>query len=110
MHSSLNYLIIFSQRPTNLQQAQQGVFEETNVFTSFAVPPEDEDLPYSYLPVPSMDFLKQELQDKIKVNLYLSIQFKRFKLFVDNGKGWCVGLVEDQILTVQWWFCLVYAP
>lgn len=49
------------------QQAQQEVFEDTNVFTSFAVPPEDENLPFSYLPVPSMDTLRHELQDRIKV-------------------------------------------
>lgn len=46
------------------------MFEETNVFTSFAVPPDDEDLPYSYLPVPTMDFLKQDLNDRIKVVIY----------------------------------------
>lgn len=49
------------------QQAQQEVFEDTNVFTSFAVPPEDENLPFSYLPVPSMDVLRHDLQDRIKV-------------------------------------------
>ena len=49
------------------QQAQQEVFEGTNVFTSFAVPPEDDSLPFSYLPVPSMDVLRHELQDRIKV-------------------------------------------
>lgn len=43
------------------------MFEDANVFTSFAVPPEDENLPFSYLPVPSMDILRHELQDRIKV-------------------------------------------
>lgn len=55
-----------SSSPNQQQQAQQEVFEDTNVFTSFAVPPEDEDLPFSYLPVPSMDILRNELQDRIK--------------------------------------------
>ncbi|CAN0563757.1 unnamed protein product, partial [Ectocarpus sp. 12 AP-2014] len=47
--------------------AQNEVFQETNVFTSFAVQPEDLDLDSAlYIPVPSMDYLKQDLQDRIK--------------------------------------------
>ena len=45
------------------------MFDDTNVFTSFAVPPEDDSLPFSYLPVPSMDILRHELQDRIKVRI-----------------------------------------
>ncbi|CAM9319062.1 unnamed protein product, partial [Hapterophycus canaliculatus] len=36
------------------------------IFTSFAVPPDDLDIPFSYLPVPSMEILKQDLQERIK--------------------------------------------
>lgn len=50
------------------QHAQNEVFQETNIFTSFAVQPEDLDLDSaSYVPVPSMNYLKQDLQDRIKV-------------------------------------------
>eukprot|EP00752_Nemacystus_decipiens_P011484 g10196.t1 len=55
-----------AKKHLGLDQAQQEVLEDTNVFTSFAVPPEDENLPFSYLPVPSMDILRHELQDRIK--------------------------------------------
>lgn len=58
--------------PAPFQQAQEEVFGDTNVFTSFAVPPDDLDKPYSYLPVPSMDFLKEDLQAKIEV-IYMYI-------------------------------------
>lgn len=60
-------LLLFVVESRQQQQAQQEVFEVTNVFTSFAVPPEDPDLPFSYLPVPSMDVLRHDLQDRIKV-------------------------------------------
>ncbi|CAM9099296.1 unnamed protein product [Ectocarpus fasciculatus] len=56
-----------AKKHLGLDHAQSEVFQETNVFTSFAVQPEDLDLDSaSYVPVPSMDYLKQDLQDRIK--------------------------------------------
>lgn len=48
--------------------------EETNVFTSFAVPPDDIDAATPYLPVPSMKFLQQDLDGRIKVKSSLPLK------------------------------------